>query len=442
VDPDLDTCPPPYAPQPEPQIPDAAPQADPPPTRPPRSPKPETRRPKASVELPEPPRRAPAVAGSAHQTHQMQRAQDWTDYRGKGAPVQHCHSYNTRSVRAPEPKQEPETETETEEKQLHCTAYVSQGPDPECDNEFSAEVKDSLHCSALFWSVSRERYLSDAELCSAASVPGPDDGEPHNCLAELQVVCSPRPDLSDTPLTNPDLILYVDGSATRDPLTGVNRVGFAVVSDNATLVSGPLPHHLSAQAAEPVVALTEACKFAADLSPNEISMKKALALLQSMESTLEQDSMEATTVTADADSDNSVTRRNVTGGGCRRRQRQQCDGQRDERVAARPTPCGDSDNNSVTGNSVTADADSDNSVTDTAQCGDNSVTGNDNSVAGDADSDNSVTGNVTADADGDSSVTGNVAAVRRRRQRQQCDGQRRDGPAPDADSDSSVTAAT
>ncbi|KAI3376441.1 hypothetical protein L3Q82_016897 [Scortum barcoo] len=92
--------------------------------------------------------------------------------------------------------------------------------------------------------------------------PGPDDGEPHNCLAELQVVCSPRPDLSDTPLTNPDLILYVVGSATRDPLTGVNCVGFAVVSDNATLVSGPLPHHLSAQAAE-LVALTEACKFAA-----------------------------------------------------------------------------------------------------------------------------------------------------------------------------------
>ncbi|KAI3369330.1 hypothetical protein L3Q82_007463 [Scortum barcoo] len=39
--------------------------------------------------------------------------------------------------------------------QLHCTAYVSQGPDPECDNEFSAEVKDSLHCSALCWSASR-----------------------------------------------------------------------------------------------------------------------------------------------------------------------------------------------------------------------------------------------------------------------------------------------
>ncbi|KAI3352673.1 hypothetical protein L3Q82_020133 [Scortum barcoo] len=34
--------------------------------------------------------------------------------------------------------------------QLHCTAYVSQGPDPECDNEFSAEVKDSLHCSVCF----------------------------------------------------------------------------------------------------------------------------------------------------------------------------------------------------------------------------------------------------------------------------------------------------
>ncbi|KAI3368184.1 hypothetical protein L3Q82_007914 [Scortum barcoo] len=39
--------------------------------------------------------------------------------------------------------------------QLRCTAYVSQGPDSEYDNEFSPEVEDSLHCSALFWSVSR-----------------------------------------------------------------------------------------------------------------------------------------------------------------------------------------------------------------------------------------------------------------------------------------------
>ncbi|KAI3364901.1 hypothetical protein L3Q82_001085 [Scortum barcoo] len=66
-------------------------------------------------------------------------------------------------------------------------------------------------------------------LNPASLLPGPDDGETHNCLAELQVLCSLRPDRSDTPLTNPDLILYVDGSGNRDPLTGLDCVGFAMV---------------------------------------------------------------------------------------------------------------------------------------------------------------------------------------------------------------------
>lgn len=67
---------------------------------------------------------------------------------------------------------------------------------------------------------------------------------------------SPRRDLSDTSLTNPDLILYVDASATQDPVTGVNHVDLVVVSDNSALVSGPLPHHLSAQAVELLVRFT------------------------------------------------------------------------------------------------------------------------------------------------------------------------------------------
>lgn len=80
-------------------------------------------------------------------------------------------------------------------------------------------------------------------------------------MAELQAQCTPRPDLVDAPLTNSDMVMYVDGSASRDPQSGENRVGFAVVSDSGVLCSGPLPCHLSAQAAE-LIALTEACKLA------------------------------------------------------------------------------------------------------------------------------------------------------------------------------------
>uniref|UniRef100_A0AAQ4QZA3 Uncharacterized protein n=1 Tax=Gasterosteus aculeatus aculeatus TaxID=481459 RepID=A0AAQ4QZA3_GASAC len=100
-------------------------------------------------------------------------------------------------------------------------------------------------------------------LNPASLLPTPEDGEEHNCLAELEAQCTPRPDLADTPLLNSDMVMYVDGSATRDPLTGSNLVGFSVVSDSAVLCSGPLPCHLSAQAAE-LIALTEACKLAKD----------------------------------------------------------------------------------------------------------------------------------------------------------------------------------
>lgn len=98
-------------------------------------------------------------------------------------------------------------------------------------------------------------------LNPASLMPTPGEGEPHDCLAELQHTCTPRPDLSDIPLQNPDAILYVDGSASCCPETGQGQVGFAVVSDTATLIAKSLPKHLSAQAAE-LIALTEACKLA------------------------------------------------------------------------------------------------------------------------------------------------------------------------------------
>lgn len=52
---------------------------------------------------------------------------------------------------------------------------------------------------------------------------------PYQDVLELSrdIVGTPRPDLK-VPLSNPDLVLYVDGSTSRDASSGVNCVGFAV----------------------------------------------------------------------------------------------------------------------------------------------------------------------------------------------------------------------
>eukprot|EP00066_Takifugu_rubripes_P015042 XP_011604308.1 PREDICTED: protein NYNRIN isoform X1 [Takifugu rubripes] len=88
-----------------------------------------------------------------------------------------------------------------------------------------------------------------------------DEGEPHDCVAELSISCSPRPDLSDQPLLNPDLLLFVDGSASRDPASGRCQAGYAICDSHGVLESASLPSRYSAGAAE-LVALTRACHFA------------------------------------------------------------------------------------------------------------------------------------------------------------------------------------
>ena len=85
-------------------------------------------------------------------------------------------------------------------------------------------------------------------LNPATLLPGPEDGEPQCCDAELQQICDPRVNLSDVSLTNPDFVFYVDGSASRDPDTGLSKAGYAVVSDHEVILSAPLPSHYSAQA--------------------------------------------------------------------------------------------------------------------------------------------------------------------------------------------------
>ncbi|XP_041841967.1 uncharacterized protein LOC121640322 [Melanotaenia boesemani] len=97
-------------------------------------------------------------------------------------------------------------------------------------------------------------------LNPATLLPTAEDGVHHCCETVLSEICTPRPDLSDEPLLNSDLILFCDDSSFRDH-SGKNSVGFAVCDEHQVLLSGSLPSQFSAQTAE-LVALTEACKFA------------------------------------------------------------------------------------------------------------------------------------------------------------------------------------
>ncbi|KAM4049750.1 uncharacterized protein ACNLHF_011086 [Anomaloglossus baeobatrachus] len=72
--------------------------------------------------------------------------------------------------------------------------------------------------------------------------------------------------VKDTPLEDPDLTLFVDGSRYADK-EGQFRTGIAVVTEDAVMMTQALPASLSAQEAE-IRALTEACKMAAGKKVN------------------------------------------------------------------------------------------------------------------------------------------------------------------------------
>ena len=93
------------------------------------------------------------------------------------------------------------------------------------------------------------------------------DGEEHNCVAVVSEICTPRPDLQEVPLQNVDLELFVDGSASRDPRTGQNRVGYAVVAEHDVLAAEPLPVTYSAQKAE-LTTLIKVMRLAEDKTVN------------------------------------------------------------------------------------------------------------------------------------------------------------------------------
>ncbi|XP_028313762.1 uncharacterized protein LOC114469991 [Gouania willdenowi] len=92
----------------------------------------------------------------------------------------------------------------------------------------------------------------------ATLIPTADDGTPHDCGQLVSVTCKPRPDLTDIPLKDGDVV-FVDGSSSKAP-DGTNHTGYAVVTCDTVLKSGKLAGNQSAQAAE-IVALTEACRL-------------------------------------------------------------------------------------------------------------------------------------------------------------------------------------
>ncbi|XP_067424462.1 uncharacterized protein [Emydura macquarii macquarii] len=103
-------------------------------------------------------------------------------------------------------------------------------------------------------------------LNPATLLPEPDlIEEPHDCCKVVDVVEQPRSDLTDVPLSNPDQILFTDGSSfVRE---GHRYTGAAVTSLFVVLWAEPLPASLSAQAAE-LVALAKACELSKDLAVN------------------------------------------------------------------------------------------------------------------------------------------------------------------------------
>ena len=64
----------------------------------------------------------------------------------------------------------------------------------------------------------------------------------------LDEVFSSRPDLTDKPLQNPDLVLYTDGSSFMED--GKGMAGYAVVSALEVMEAEALPQVWSAQRAE------------------------------------------------------------------------------------------------------------------------------------------------------------------------------------------------
>lgn len=116
------------------------------------------------------------------------------------------------------------------------------------------EAKYVLTLTAPHITLKRCSVLNPATLLSTK-----DDGDPHNCIDIISCSSKPRPDLSETPISNSELVFYTDGSAYRE--NGVPCAGYAICDDFSIVESAALPPSSSAQVAE-LYALMRACHLA------------------------------------------------------------------------------------------------------------------------------------------------------------------------------------
>ncbi|XP_044129835.1 uncharacterized protein LOC122923175 [Bufo gargarizans] len=93
----------------------------------------------------------------------------------------------------------------------------------------------------------------------------PDLEDKHDCLQLMSQETAGFDHVVDTPLGNPDLELFVDGS--RYGVQGKFYTGYAVVTQHDTIKAESLPSHKSAQEAE-LKALEEACRYAEGKTAN------------------------------------------------------------------------------------------------------------------------------------------------------------------------------
>lgn len=85
-------------------------------------------------------------------------------------------------------------------------------------------------------------------LNPATMLPLPEDSTPHHvCMDVVTQDGKPRPDLADSPLTKPDLLLFTDGSSYY--LDGHRVSGYSVTSQADIIEVAPLPPSFSAQGA-------------------------------------------------------------------------------------------------------------------------------------------------------------------------------------------------
>ncbi|KAK1346461.1 hypothetical protein QTO34_000317 [Cnephaeus nilssonii] len=111
----------------------------------------------------------------------------------------------------------------------------------------------------------RVRLEAVRTLNPATFLPVAEGAPENDCLEVLQEVYSSRPDLTDRPLPNPDLVLLTDGSSFLDE--GKRRARYAVVSNFETIEAQALPEGWSAQMAE-LWALARALELSKDKRAN------------------------------------------------------------------------------------------------------------------------------------------------------------------------------